>query len=475
MADVAKVKSEENQDKENIDESGDSEVEETVKDKKNNVDKSKKKNAAPAPAAKIKPPAKKRVKAEQAEESKKEKDGKKKKIAVKDKEEDDEEEEEEEEDGEDEDDAEEGDDEGSEGEENGVPEKVPLLDQPLEISGSRERKQVERFIPKEDLKSDADKKVEIPNGKGKPLGEIPRIQFQINKLKVDNLKSLHKVLFSRVGQAHTIKKNIGQFKGFEFEKDSADQKKKLSVLTKLKNADLKTLCTILDLQKSGKHAELADRILDFLIKPVDSGKEPPDPRPKRKGISSKSYKEPKADGDDEQSKKGKSKQHLPSKKKNKASSEDDEQDEDSDEKKTEDEEENEPVGSEKDKPKKGPTKRPPAKKTASNSASGAKKRTAPTGTGGGGGNKKGKEKSDSETEHNSEAEDSEKEVPAKKSKSPPTDDEIKSYVKSVLEGANLEEITMKTVCKKVYEHYPDFDLGYKKEFIKNTVKSLIAS
>lgn len=57
---------------------------------------------------------------------------------------------------------------------------MPLLDQPLEISGSRERKQVERFIPKESLKSDTDKKVEIPNGKGKPLGEIPRLQFQVN-------------------------------------------------------------------------------------------------------------------------------------------------------------------------------------------------------------------------------------------------------------------------------------------------------
>lgn len=31
---------------------------------------------------------------------------------------------------------------------------------------------------------------------------------------------------------------------------------------------------------------------------------------------------------------------------------------------------------------------------------------------------------------------------------------------------------MKTVCKKVYAHYPDFDLAHKKEFIKDTVKSV---
>lgn len=55
---------------------------------------------------------------------------------------------------------------------------------------------------------------------------------------------------------------------------------------------------------------------------------------------------------------------------------------------------------------------------------------------------------------------------------PPQDDEIKAYVKSILEGANLEEITMKTVCKQVYSHYPEFDLGHKKDFIKTTVKSV---
>lgn len=52
------------------------------------------------------------------------------------------------------------------------------------------------------------------------------------------------------------------------------------------------------------------------------------------------------------------------------------------------------------------------------------------------------------------------------------DEEIKSYVKEILEGANLEEITMKTVCKKVYAHYPHFDLSHKKDFIKTTVKSV---
>lgn len=52
------------------------------------------------------------------------------------------------------------------------------------------------------------------------------------------------------------------------------------------------------------------------------------------------------------------------------------------------------------------------------------------------------------------------------------DDEIKKYVKEILDKANLEEITMKTVCKQVYAKYPQFDLSHKKDFIKTTVKSV---
>ncbi|KAL4716523.1 hypothetical protein ACJJTC_015951 [Scirpophaga incertulas] len=85
------------------------------------------------------------------------------------------------------------------------------------------------------------------------------------------------------------------------------------------------------------------------------------------------------------------------------------------------------------------------------------------------------EESGSEEEDGSEEDESgdDSDSPADKKKRPPTDDEIKKYVKHILEGANLEQITMKTVCKQVYSHYPDFDLAHKKDFIKATVKSCI--
>lgn len=51
---------------------------------------------------------------------------------------------------------------------------VPLLDQPLQLSGTRERKKVQRFT--EEFKSEPkDVVIEIPEGKGTALGDIPRI------------------------------------------------------------------------------------------------------------------------------------------------------------------------------------------------------------------------------------------------------------------------------------------------------------
>jgi len=42
-----------------------------------------------------------------------------------------------------------------------------------------------------------------------------------------------------------------------------------------KNAILKPLCQILDLERSGTNGVIIDRILEFLLKPEDSGKRLP--------------------------------------------------------------------------------------------------------------------------------------------------------------------------------------------------------
>ncbi|XP_056619497.1 protein DEK [Triplophysa dalaica] len=59
-------------------------------------------------------------------------------------------------------------------------------------------------------------------------------------------------------------------------------------------------------------------------------------------------------------------------------------------------------------------------------------------------------------------------------KKPPTDDQLKTTIQDLLKDANLEEVTMKQLCRQVFDKYPDFDLTSRKDFIKDTVKSVIS-
>nr|XP_020512867.1 protein DEK-like [Labrus bergylta] len=58
-------------------------------------------------------------------------------------------------------------------------------------------------------------------------------------------------------------------------------------------------------------------------------------------------------------------------------------------------------------------------------------------------------------------------------KKAPTDEQLKETVQSLLKEADLEEMTMKQICQRVFDTYPDHDLTSKKDYIKQTVKSLI--
>ncbi|KAL3219730.1 hypothetical protein MRX96_030272 [Rhipicephalus microplus] len=54
------------------------------------------------------------------------------------------------------------------------------------------------------------------------------------------------------------------------------------------------------------------------------------------------------------------------------------------------------------------------------------------------------------------------------------EEDIKELIRSILDGADLEEITMKKVIHEVFDKYPNHDLSGKKEYIKSTVRSLIS-
>ncbi|KAM8787735.1 protein DEK isoform 2-T2 [Rhynchonycteris naso] len=259
----------------------------------------------------------------------------------------------------------------------------------LIVEGKREKKKVERLTMQ--VSSLQREPFTIAQGKGQKLCEIERIHFFLSKKKTDELRNLHKLLYNRPGTVSSLKKNVGQFSGFPFEKGSTQYKKKEEMLKKFRNAMLKSICEVLDLERSGVNSELVKRILNFLMHPKPSGKPP---------------------------------------------------------KKT----------SKREKPKQKTTTK--SKKSVKNAN--VKKADSST-----------TKKNQNTSKKESESEDSSDDEPLiKKLKKPPTDEELKETVKKLLASANLEEVTMKQICKKVYENYPAYDLTERKGFIKTTVKEV---
>ncbi|XP_066249759.1 protein DEK-like isoform X2 [Euwallacea similis] len=387
---------------------------------------------------------------------------------------------------------------------------VPLLDQPLETTGKRERKNVQRF--EEDIKKPESTVVEFEEGKGTALGEIPRVEASITRFKNDDLKYLHKLLFNAVTNKVHFKKNIRKFNGFPFNKDSDDYTKKVDSLKKNEVKVLKTICEILDLSKTGTKEELVEKIMEFLVEPKDSGKPVGGTgRPKRasavrannRGLIqclSVGY----SSHDDYSS----DERHTSRAKRDKDESSSDEDfkpgdvSEGSDDKPrkrkrgrprkggSSDEDEASLTEGSSDESDDAPKTKRRKSITKSNSKSKSKRRGRPTKAAAasaprakGRRGRKAKdvsseEEEEEEEERMDEGSSSEDEPLAKKKakvNEPPSDDDIKAFIKDVLDGANLEEITMKTVCQRVYDNYPDFDLTARKSFIKSTVKSLIST
>lgn len=71
--------------------------------------------------------------------------------------------------------------------------------------------------------------------------------------------------------------------------------------------------------------------------------------------------------------------------------------------------------------------------------------------------------------------DSEDDKPLVSFKKPPTGKQIKQTIRQLLDGADLEQITMKTVCQQVYSLYPSFteDLISRKSEIKGIIRDVL--
>ncbi|CAF3552882.1 unnamed protein product [Rotaria sp. Silwood1] len=152
----------------------------------------------------------------------------------------------------------------------------PLFEQPIILEGKRSRKPTLR-LELSDLTTPK-KELSIPQGHGKPLGEIEYINYQITHASTDAVSRMRNICFGRRASQTNIRQNLREFKGFEFERDGDEYQRHLNNLIKLKKDQLRSISDILGLPASGRNNEHAERILNFLMNPIDEGK----PIPERK-------------------------------------------------------------------------------------------------------------------------------------------------------------------------------------------------
>lgn len=118
----------------------------------------------------------------------------------------------------------------------------------------------------DDEDDDADDKQ--PNGTA--LGDIPKIDKYITSTRIDVLQTLHQICFDAVGKTNSLKKNLRQFEGFDFDKESDDYEKKVKETQKFELPKLKGVCEGLQLDKKGTKEAVSQRICEFLLAPTTS-------------------------------------------------------------------------------------------------------------------------------------------------------------------------------------------------------------
>jgi len=326
-------------------------------------------------------------------------------------------------------------------------EELGSLEKPVEIlDRKRDRKSTDRLALEKYTQPKTPKdELDFSTGKGVKFGDIAYIKHQLDKNNAEELKTLHRILFLKVAKGTMVKKNIRTFCGYPFEKDSKLYTRVDCMLDKIVMPQLRFILGVLGLEKTGDKTAIKERMLEFLMKPINTNKEIAVKKKKAEKKKSDTKKKSKA-------KKTKSSENVNDDVSSASEDSDDEDEEKKDKKKKS------VSPKKKATPKKDTAKKTEKKKTktpAIKLPTPKKKKESP---------KKRKADDDSEDD----------EPLVKKSKGEPTDSELKKCISSILQGADLEQVTMKTVVKQVYEKYPDFDLSPRKDFIKNTVKEIIS-
>jgi len=433
---------------------------------------------------------------------------------------------------------------------------------PTILEGKRERTSTSKWVPegkdpneekKERQKLDEDN---FGAGSGTRLGDIPFIEFSINKEDTKELVILHRICFgmrSKGKKGNLTKRHLRDFSGYPYGKDDKRYESRENLLKSLHKPVLLQMARLIGIEctSTTPNVELHEAFMEFLLCPQDNGKAIPEKgrtptrtkKPNKKSKKKKKdpnapkrpmsayfhflaehreqikleqpeagvaeiakrggemwrveedkskweklakkatnkynidiaeYKENKPESEESEDesqvkRKSSSKKSEENPKKRKSSSKKKSEEAPKKRKSSSKKKSTEEVVSsgeeDEEEPEKAAKKKTPKKSTAVAVVEPKKKVKTPT-------KKKTPVKRKASSGDASSSEDDQPLV--KKKKDEPSDDEVKAVIKSILKSANLEEVTMKSVCTQVYERYPDKNMQERKEFIKNTVKMIIS-
>lgn len=338
-------------------------------------------------------------------------------------------------------------------------EELGLLERPVEIlDRKRDRKSTERLaLEKYEKQKTPKDELDFSAGRGKVIGEIPYVKHMIDKTHSEDMQTLYRLLFlcSYKPKIVILKKNLRTFCGYPFEKESKHYQKASNMVDRITLPYIKFVQEIFGLEKSGDKEANKERLLNFLMEPKDLETPIPVKKPKvKKTPKKKKKKSPKKSS--KPKKEAKSAEEVSS-----AGESDGEEEGENEEKKKVAKEEKKKKAS----PKKKSTDKEKAKKSEKKKQTKQPTIKLPTPK---------KKKTPKKRKADDDSDDDDDEPLVKKAKDEPSDAELKKVVSLILQGADLEQITMKTVVKQVYEKYPSIDLTPRKDFIKNTVKEIIS-
>ncbi|CAG8514615.1 13867_t:CDS:2 [Dentiscutata heterogama] len=142
------------------------------------------------------------------------------------------------------------------------------------VLNDRPRRQARPVVPYGSQASETKLRVKPPvnivQGKGIPLGQIPSIARAIDKHKTsdETLKNIHRLFYGRAGTKNDIKSHLRAFSGLNAESpvDATVIKEKLE---RLKMTALKNMCVFFNVKVSGDKSSIIERLIEFIKEPFD--------------------------------------------------------------------------------------------------------------------------------------------------------------------------------------------------------------